>query len=209
MIAITPTPTAVNVLIVSDTSTGIWDRLTRDPLGNALAIVVLLGMITALVGLIFYLHRNPGNDEMKWDWLIPILCVFGIVVAGYLTYVEVTQVDAVCGPVGDCNTVQQSRFARLFGILPIGLLGLSGYAAMGIAWSISRFGREQLSDLASMLLFGMCLFGVLFSIYLTFLEPFVIGASCAWCLTSAVLMTILLWLSATHAMQAFSRLQGN
>jgi uncharacterized membrane protein len=27
------------------------------------------------------------------------------------------------------------------------------------------------------------------SVYLTFLEPFVIGATCAWCLTSAVLMT--------------------
>ena len=34
--------------------------------------------------------------------------------------------------------------------------------------------------------------GTLFSIYLTFLEPFVIGAVCAWCLTSAVVMTLLL-----------------
>jgi uncharacterized membrane protein len=34
--------------------------------------------------------------------------------------------------------------------------------------------------------------GVLFSIYLTFLEPFVIGATCAWCLSSAVIMTLLL-----------------
>ena len=34
-------------------------------------------------------------------------------------------------------------------------------------------------------------FGILFSIYLTFLEPFVIGATCAWCVTSAILMTVL------------------
>ncbi len=34
----------------------------------------------------------------------------------------------------------------------------------------------------------MALFGLAFSTYLTFLEPFVIGATCAWCLTSAVCM---------------------
>jgi uncharacterized membrane protein len=37
------------------------------------------------------------------------------------------------------------------------------------------------------------LVGVLFSIYLTYLEPFVIGATCAWCLTSAISMTLILW----------------
>ena len=36
----------------------------------------------------------------------------------------------------------------------------------------------------------MSAFGLIFSIYLTFLEPFVIGATCAWCLTSAILMTM-------------------
>ena len=44
--------------------------------------------------------------------------------------------------------------------------------------------------------FGLVGAGLAFSIYLTFLEPFVIGASCAWCLTSAVIMTVLLWLTA-------------
>jgi len=43
----------------------------------------------------------------------------------------------------------------------------------------------------------MIVIGVLFSIYLTFLEPFVIGATCAWCLSSAVIMTLLLLLTTT------------
>jgi uncharacterized membrane protein len=38
----------------------------------------------------------------------------------------------------------------------------------------------------------MALFGVVFSIYLTFLEPFVIGATCMWCLSSVVIMTAIL-----------------
>ena len=42
----------------------------------------------------------------------------------------------------------------------------------------------------------MTVCGTLFSIYLTFLEPFMIGATCAWCLASAVIMTTLMWLTA-------------
>ena len=49
----------------------------------------------------------------------------------------------------------------------------------------------------------MAWFGVLFSIYLTFLEPFVIGATCAWCITSAIVMTLIFWVSTGPAKQAW------
>jgi uncharacterized membrane protein len=127
-------------------------------------------------------------------------------VAGYLAYVETTQVEAVCGPVGDCNTVQQSEYARLFGILPIGVMGLAGYVGILAAWLVVRFVKTNLADMASLALFGMTAIGTLFSIYLTFLEPFVIGATCAWCLTSAILMTTLMLLSAGNAKAAFAKL---
>jgi uncharacterized membrane protein len=48
-------------------------------------------------------------------------------------------------------------------------------------------------------IWGAALLGTLFSVYLTFLEPFVIGATCAWCLTSAVVITLLLWATAPMA----------
>ena len=128
-------------------------------------------------------------------WAIPLLCIIGLGVAGYLSYVEVAQVEAICGPVGDCNAVQQSVYARLFGVLPIGALGMAGYVAILAAWAASRYGEEKITNLAAIATLGMTTFGILFSIYLTFLEPFVIGATCAWCLTSAVIMTILFWLS--------------
>jgi uncharacterized membrane protein len=118
-------------------------------------------------------------------------------VAGYLAYVETAQVEAVCGPVGDCNTVQQSEYAQLFGVLSIGMLGLIGDTAILIAWGIERWGRAPLRRLAALALVLMTFGGTLFSMYLTFLEPFVIGATCAWCLTSAILMTALLLLTVT------------
>ena len=47
------------------------------------------------------------------------------------------------------------------------------------------------------------MFGVLFSTYLTYLEAFVIHATCSWCILSAVLMILLLWVSTPKAQNYF------
>jgi uncharacterized membrane protein/thiol-disulfide isomerase/thioredoxin len=187
-----------NTFVTEPAAVNVWSNVVRDPIGNGLAIVVLCGMIVS-VALVLVPRRAPiGRSQPAWrEWAIPVVCLSGLVVAGYLAYVETAQVEAVCGPVGDCNTVQQSEYARLFGVLPIGVLGMIGYAAILIAWWIERRGRAPLDRLAALALVIMTLGGTLFSIYLTFFEPFVIGATCAWCLTSAILMTILLWLTFT------------
>jgi uncharacterized membrane protein len=78
-----------------------------------------------------------------------------------------------------------------------------GYAALMGIWSVGRLGPDALRGRADLALWGAALLGTLFSIYLTFLEPFVIGATCAWCLTSAVIMTLLLWSSAPLAARAW------
>jgi uncharacterized membrane protein len=54
----------------------------------------------------------------------------------------------------------------------------------------------------------MTLAGTVFSIYLTFLEPFVIGATCAWCLSSSILITVLMLLAVSpgkHALRELAR----
>ena len=78
-----------------------------------------------------------------------------------------------------------------------------------IAWAVERFGRklapaavQGLADLTPLALLGMALFGSLFSIYLTYLELFVILAVCIWCLTSALIMATLLALSVGPALAA-------
>jgi uncharacterized membrane protein len=133
---------------------------------------------------------------------VPLAALAGLLVAVYMTYVEVGQLEAVCGVVGDCNAVQQSQYAVLFGLLPIGVLGLIGYLAMLFAWVLTWSTSPTIGSAARVALFGMAWFGVLFSIYLTFLEPFVIGATCAWCLTSALVMMLLFWLVAPAGLGA-------
>jgi uncharacterized membrane protein len=116
-------------------------------------------------------------------------------VAIYLTYVETQEVLALCGPVGDCNAVQNSPYAYLFGVLPVGLLGMIGYVMIMAAWLIGRRSHAAVARYANLAVFGMAVFGVLFSIYLTYLELWVILAVCLWCLSSAVLMGLILLVS--------------
>jgi uncharacterized membrane protein len=182
------------------------DRFSQDPAGNALALLVFAGMLGSVMWTGQRFRTRAGASfKDGWAWAIPALCLIGFCVAGYLAYVETTQGTAVCGPVGDCNTVQQSEYARLFGILPIGILGLAGYVMIFLAWLVARYASGRIMDLAAISLFIMTVLGTLFSMYLTWLEPFVIGATCAWCLTSAILMTTLMLLSVGPAMLAFSR----
>lgn len=182
------------------------ERFAQDPVGNTLAVIVLIGMLAALAWVVqtFRSGKKPAPMSLPL-WIIPLLCVIGVGVAGYLAYVETTQTDAICGPVGDCNTVQQSEYARLFGILPVGVLGLLGYAGIFVAWLVANYGQKQPARLAALTLFLLTLAGTLFSIYLTFLEPFVIGATCAWCLTSAILMTALMLITVRPAQLALGR----
>ncbi len=207
-----PTPTP-GILIVGEPAAGdgVRARLARDPIGNGIAVVVLAGMVAALGwviarrpwrawGLSASVSTSPPDRPAGHPaaWAVPLLSLIGLGVAGYLAYVETQQVQAVCGPVGDCNSVQQSEYARLFGLLPIGVLGVIGYLAILATWAIHRFNAEPLGRWAGLAAWAMAAGGVLFSIYLTFLEPFVIGASCAWCLSSAVIMTLLLLLTTGH-----------
>ena len=179
----------------------------RDPWGNSLAVLVLTGMIFSVFFGAYAFFRKTGRWLSKRpSWLIPVLSTLGCGVAGYLAYVEIASANAICGPVGHCQVVQESAYARLFGILPVGLLGLAGYAAILITWVISRCAPLRWAEMSALVLSGITALGTLFSIYLTFLEPFVIGAACLWCLTSAVLMTALFLCSIAPGKSAYIHL---
>ena len=172
-----------------------------DAIANDLAVVVLAVMAVSVVWQGFRrdwfdlrVKQYKNNFVPKAAGLIPWLVPVGLVISGYLSYVELTASQAVCGPLGNCNAVQTSTYARLFGILPVGVLGFLGNLCILGGWIFKYYGAKPLRIWAAWALAGFAAFGILFSIYLTTLEPFVIHATCAWCLGSAVLMTVLFWL---------------
>lgn len=194
-------PNAAAVLGSVPLTETLMSKLGRDPVGNTLAVLLLLGMLAVLVFAVIRIVRAWAggvrvlalSQAAGWrHWAILGVGLIGLGVSIYMAFIETTRTAAICGPVGDCNTVQQSEYAMLFGWLPIGVLGVLGYGAILMAWAGQQWGGENLRRVAATALLGMVLFGIMFSIYLTFLEPFVIGATCVWCLTSALCMTLIL-----------------
>ncbi len=178
--------------------------------GFALAMAILIGMAAALIlaGVTWLRAWQSDFANSPWqpawlDALMLVLTIVGLAVAGYLTYVETQAVAAVCGPVGDCNAVQTSSYSKLFGVIPVGLIGMAGYVAILVVWLWGRLGSGRLADYAPLTVHGMTILAVAFSLYLTFLEPFVIKAVCIWCLTSAVVITLVMLLSMPAAIASF------
>ena len=118
------------------------------------------------------------------------LAAFGVAIAAYLTWVALdAEAEVECGPLGDCHTVQSSEYAEVAGI-PVAVLGLAMYVGLLGLVLLRRLWREAPEALGP-LTFALALSGTLYSAYLTSIELFVIDAICAWCVTSAVLVTII------------------
>jgi uncharacterized membrane protein len=179
-------------------------RLARDPLGNGAAIAVFAIMVLTLaISAWRFVRVAPANARQFPEWLLPALAVLGVALTGYLVTLAVGggNTAASCSAGGGCGEVQQSEYARVAGI-PVSAIGLAGYAAAGLLWIARR------NVVAALALFGAAMIGTAFAAYLTFLEPFVIGASCARCLAGTLPMIALLWLSVAPAKAALASLAG-
>lgn len=169
------------------------------PEGGWLAALILGGMLLALAYAAFRVYSargalfaaNAETGALITSPLILVLTLLGLAVSGYLAYVEITQTSAVCGPLGECNVVQASDYAQIFGV-PVAILGIANYLAILGLWLIHRMASGKWRRWAGWGLLLLTVFGVLFSVYLTLLELFVIDAVCIWCLTSAIITTSLL-----------------
>jgi uncharacterized membrane protein len=169
------------------------DKFLADQPANTLAVIVLAGLIVSLIGSILITFRPaPKRLDAIPGWVFPVLMLIGLGVASYLSYTELTRSEVFCGGISHCQSVQDSQYSKIMGVISDGEFGVIGYCCIGLAWIIHRISRGMRKEIAAIAMFGFAIFGVSFSIYLTFLEPFVIGATCLWCLSSAIIMGLIL-----------------
>ena len=120
----------------------------------------------------------------------------GIAVSAYLTLVHFRDDLLVCA-VGGCHTVQKSPYAELSGV-PVAILGLGMFVAMA-GFGLLRRIRPEWAESVTLITFGLALAGTVFTVYLTYLELFVIHAVCQWCVLTAALTWALLLLEGALA----------
>ncbi len=125
--------------------------------------------------------------------VIAILAVAGIAVSIYLLTVHWGWWSAVCIGVGDCEAVNTSRFSEFLG-LPVALWGIGAYVTMLVLSILVMLGK--FTPWPQRGLFAAAAIGVAFSIYLTYIELYVLYEICPWCVLSAIIVTTIAVLSA-------------
>lgn len=123
-------------------------------------------------------------------WAAVILSGLGVSISGYLVAKRFSGGSLACTRWAQCDVVNNSVYSQLYGV-PVSVIGLAGYLlllmlAVAALWTAGRTQRRTL-----LLSFVLALGGVGFSIYLTYLEIYVIEALCAWCVASAVVIALL------------------
>ena len=126
---------------------------------------------TAEAGRLGRLHTiHPG-------WILVVLDVIGLLVAGYLSVVELGGGVPSCGPLHGCETVATSEYSRIAGI-PVAVFGVAlSLILLTLALAWIRTDNPLLLDVHC----GLSLIGVIFEVYFLSLQVFVIHAVCVWC----------------------------
>ena len=101
-----------------------------------------------------------------------------------------------CGIIKGCETVANSEYSRIAGV-PVAVFGVVlSLTLMVLALAWWRTGRPGLL-LAH---YALSMVGVIFEMYFTYLELFVIDAVCVWCAAYAIslvarfLLSLVVWL---------------
>jgi uncharacterized membrane protein len=115
-----------------------------------------------------------------------IVSLIGLADAIYLTVEHVTGQSVRCTIIAGCSEVLSSRYAVVAG-LPLAAVGAAAYFSVFSLATLAAFGYR----VAGTLMTALVLLMFLFSLWLIYLQAFVIHAFCQFCLLSAAVTTAL------------------
>jgi uncharacterized membrane protein len=135
--------------------------------------------------------KEPQTDKGKLVlfWGSVVLAILGAADAIYLLIYKLTENNQMCLGSGGCHNVNFSLYSEIYGI-PISVFGLSAFLA--IVCILFLEARLKIAkEYGPLVIFGICLGGVAFTAYLTYLEIYVIRSICPFCVASAIIITLL------------------
>lgn len=115
-------------------------------------------------------------------YLIAILALAGAVVAGLALHVHYSTETEPCSinEKWDCGIVNHSPYA-VIGPVPVAAIGIAGYAML-LVLALAR--RKRLVLVAVLVALG-------FSLYLTYVEKYILQVWCVYCVTSLGIISLI------------------
>ncbi|MEM3030770.1 MAG: vitamin K epoxide reductase family protein [Candidatus Micrarchaeia archaeon] len=137
---------------------------------------------------------------------ITLLALGGVLLSAYLTWDHYQANGSACG-IESCDTINRGTHSEIYGI-PVAVIGVLGYAAIaltaGVIRRLKRNGRRPEKSLRGLLLL-LAAGGFAFTLYLVYLQLFVIKATCPFCALSALDITAVFVLSASFYLEKEKR----
>lgn len=116
-----------------------------------------------------------------------VVALLGFIDSGYLTIEHYQGAIPPCSVVSGCETVLTSSYSVIMGV-PVSLLGAIFYFIIMVgALSFIESRKTTLLKWTLML----TVFGMLFTLWFLYVQAFIIGAWCLYCLGSALTSTVL------------------
>jgi uncharacterized membrane protein len=115
-----------------------------------------------------------------------LISLAGLAEATYLTVLSLTGETAVCGGSPSCFQVLGSVYAKVFG-MPLAAFGVVAYFAAFSFSTFATFGYARARTFLALMVWAM--FGV--TLWLLYVQAFVLHAFCRYCLFSAALIFLL------------------
>ena len=126
--------------------------------------------------------------------LMALIALIGVFLSLYLTLFKLGYIGTLACGSGSCETVQLSKWGDFLGV-PVAAWGVGYYAILLVLAFAGVQDRYEGSVRLTKTLVFVTGAGLLFSLWLTYLELFVIHALCRWCLGSAAITFVLFGLA--------------
>ena len=138
--------------------------------------------------------NKPVAPSNKLLLFFPVLGAAGFADATYLTVKHFLGTPLPCSIIKGCEQVTTSQFATIYGI-PVALLGSLYYLTI-LVLAVIYFDSRKPAALK--LLAYLTPIGFLASLWFVYLQIFIIGAICLYCMVSATTSTLLFIFGITH-----------
>lgn len=132
---------------------------------------------------------NRTDITSKFAFIAALIALIGLGDSVYLTIHHLTAEPVPCGITGGCETVLTSNYAEIAGI-PIAAFGALAYFAAFSLAILTAFGNRAMWNLFGAATAVMAIF----SLWLLYLQAFVIKSFCQFCLLSAGTSLLLFFL---------------
>jgi uncharacterized membrane protein len=133
--------------------------------------------------------NQPGRARAILYSIAGLFCVLGLADASYLTVLALTGETAACSGQAGCFEVLGSAYSKVAGI-PVAAFGVAGYFTAFTFAIFAAFDYVRARDLFALTV------GILFAatLWLLYVQAFVLHAFCRYCLFSAAICFLLMGL---------------